>query len=72
MVSKEIREQIGDFETKTMINLIKDLIYGIIDLKSKYNEILMQQKIAEDETNDYFILYRKTEIKLKQSLYVKR
>lgn len=71
MVSKEIREQITDFETKTMINLIKDLIYGIIDLKSKYNEILMREKSAEDETNDYFILYRKTDIRLKQSLYVK-
>lgn len=60
-----------EIDSKLLIKLIRDLMFGVLDLRNSLHKIEKKAVLNSEEKEDHFIMFRSLEIGLKQSLYVK-
>jgi len=62
-------QHLEEYDEHMILNNIKDLLKICLDLRWKVQ--YLERKDFREEEKDYVIMYRRLEIELKKSLYVK-
>ncbi len=68
LLSVDLKQHLDEYDERMILKNVKELMKNCFDLRWKIQAL--ERKDFHEEEKDYVIMYRRSEIELRKSLYV--